>query len=44
MEELGYAVAKLDRVSFGGLTKKNIPRGKWRALTEKEVGLLKMIG
>ena len=44
MEELGYAVSKLDRVSFGGLTKKNIPRGKWRALTEREVGMLKMIG
>lgn len=44
MEELGYVVSKLDRVSFGGLTKKNVPRGKWRVLTEKEVGMLKMIG
>ncbi|HKJ40816.1 MAG TPA: pseudouridine synthase [Sunxiuqinia sp.] len=39
---LGYKVAKLDRVIFAGLTKKNLPRGKWRFLTEKEVGFLKM--
>lgn len=44
MEELGYVVSKLDRVSFGGLTKKTVPRGKWRELTEREVGMLKMIG
>jgi len=43
-EHLGYEVLKLDRVSFAGLTKKDLPRGKWRMLTEKEVGMLKMIG
>lgn len=42
-ESLGYRVAKLDRVSFAGLTKKDIPRGKWRYLNEKEIGFLKMI-
>lgn len=36
-EALGYEVLKLDRVVFAGLTKKDIPRGKWRHLTEKEV-------
>jgi 16S rRNA uridine-516 pseudouridylate synthase and related pseudouridylate synthases len=36
-EKLGYQVVKLDRVYFAGLTKKNIPRSKWRYLTEKEV-------
>lgn len=41
-ESLGYKVYKLDRVYFAGLTKKNLPRGRWRYLTEKEVGLLKM--
>lgn len=32
-ESLGYKVRSLDRVSFAGLTKKNLPRGKWRMLT-----------
>jgi 23S rRNA pseudouridine2605 synthase len=41
-ESLGYRVDKLDRVYFGGLTKKNLPRGKWRFLSEKEVNMLKM--
>jgi 23S rRNA pseudouridine2605 synthase len=41
-EALGYRVDKLDRVYFGGLTKKNLPRGKWRFLTDKEVNRLKM--
>lgn len=41
-ESLGYRVKKLDRVIFAGLTKKNVPRGKWRFLSPKEVGLLKM--
>lgn len=41
-ESLGYRVDKLDRVYFGGLTKKNLPRGKWRFLSEKEVNRLKM--
>lgn len=40
-EALGYNVDKLDRVMYAGLTKKNLPRGKWRMLTEKEVILLK---
>lgn len=42
MEALGYKVVKLDRVMFAGLTKKNIPRGKYRMLTETEVNQLKM--
>ena len=42
-EALGYEVHKLDRVIFAGLTKKDLPRGRWRELTEKEVGFLKMI-
>ncbi len=40
-ESLGYRVKKLDRVYFAGLTKKNLPRGKWRFLSEKEVNMLK---
>ncbi|MFO7867995.1 MAG: pseudouridine synthase [Bacteroidales bacterium] len=40
-EQVGYDVEKLDRVYFGGLTKKNVPRGKWRFLTEEEVSVLK---
>ncbi len=40
-ESLGYEVEKLDRVLYAGLTKKNIPRGKWRFLNEKEVIYLK---
>jgi 23S rRNA pseudouridine2605 synthase len=40
-ESLGYRVKKLDRVYFAGLTKKNLPRGKWRFLTESEVNILK---
>ena len=42
-EKLGYEVVKLDRVIFAGLTKKDLPRGKWRFLEEKEVNILKMI-
>lgn len=41
-EHLGYNVVKLDRVLYAGLTKKNLPRGKWRFLSPKEVGFLKM--
>ncbi len=41
-EHLGYKVTKLDRVYFAGLTKKNLPRGRWRYLTEKEVKMLNM--
>ena len=40
-EKLGYHVTKLDRVYFAGLTKKNLPRGRWRYLTQAEVNLLK---
>lgn len=43
-EQLGYDVLKLDRVAFAGLTKKDLPRGKYRFLTAKEVGFLQMIG
>jgi 23S rRNA pseudouridine2605 synthase len=43
-EILGYDVKNLDRVIFAGLTKKNIERGKWRFLTEKEVRDLKYFG
>lgn len=39
---LGYQVVKLDRVYFAGLTKKNVRRGDWRFLTEKEVNMLRM--
>lgn len=41
-EFLGYRVIKLDRVQFCGLTKKNLRRGDWRFLTEKEVDMLRM--
>lgn len=40
-EHFGYDVKNLDRVTFAGLTKKNVQRGKWRFLTEKEVRDLK---
>jgi 23S rRNA pseudouridine2605 synthase len=36
-ESLGYKVSRLDRVMYAGLTKKNLPRGKWRFLNEKEL-------
>ncbi|WP_203532312.1 pseudouridine synthase [Muricauda sp. TY007] len=42
-EHLGYNVTKLDRVIFAGLTKKDLPRGHWRHLTEQEVINLKNI-
>jgi len=41
-EQLGYRVKALDRVSVAGLTKKNLPRGKWRLLSPREVSYLKM--
>ena len=41
-ESLGYRVVKLDRVQFAGLTKKNLRRGDWRFLTEKEVDMLRI--
>ncbi len=40
-ESLGYRVNRLDRVYFAGLTKKNLPRGKWRFLTPGEIRMLK---
>lgn len=40
-EKLGYNVTKLDRVFFAGLTKKNLQRGTWRHLTDREVSMLK---
>ncbi|HEU4575772.1 MAG TPA: pseudouridine synthase [Chitinophagaceae bacterium] len=43
-EHLGYDVKSLDRVMFAGLTKKNLERGKWRFLTEKEIRDLKYFG
>jgi len=42
-DHVGYKVVKLDRVLFAGLTKKNLPRGRWRELTDQEVVNLKMI-
>jgi 23S rRNA pseudouridine2605 synthase len=41
-EALGYEVVKLDRVQFSSLTKKDLPRGMYRHLTEQEVAFLKM--
>ena len=41
-ESLDYNVIRLDRILFAGLTKKDVPRGKWRFLKEKEVGMLMM--
>lgn len=41
-EHLDYKIKKLDRVYFAGLTKKNLRRGQWRFLTDKEVNMLKM--
>jgi len=40
---LGYRVTRLDRIKFATLTKKDLPRGQWRYLTEKEIGYLKML-
>ena len=42
-EKMDYKVTKLDRVYYGGLTKKDITRGRFRFLTEQEIALLKMI-
>ncbi len=39
-EHLGYEVVRLDRVMYAGLTKKDLPRGRWRYLTKKEVVFL----
>lgn len=40
-DSLGYRVIKLDRVYYAGLTKKDLPRGRWRFLTPKEIKMLK---
>lgn len=42
-EHFNYKVIKLDRVLFAGLTKKNLPRGQWRHLTQMEINTLKML-
>ncbi len=42
-EHLGYKIRNLDRVMFANLTKKNIERGRWRILNEKEIRLLKFM-
>lgn len=42
-EHLGYDVRGLDRVMYAGLTKKNVQRGKWRLLTEREIRILKYL-
>ncbi len=41
-EHFGYQIVKLDRVYFAGITKKNVPRGKWRFLTPREINMLKV--
>ena len=43
-EHFDYDVSKLDRVVYAGLTKVNLPRGKWRHLNDREIGLLKKKG
>jgi len=42
-EHMGYEVTKLDRVSFAGLTKKNLSRGQWRHLNKEELNYLQMV-
>jgi 23S rRNA pseudouridine2605 synthase len=42
-EHFDYVVTKLDRVKFGGLTKKDLPRGKWRFLSPAEINMLKIL-
>ncbi len=42
-EHFGYVILKLDRISFAGLTKENLPSGQWRFLTKKEVAFLRMV-
>lgn len=41
-EKHGYLVEKLDRMSYAGLTKKDVLRGKWRLLTDREITQLKL--
>jgi len=42
-ESFGYEVSKLDRTIFAGITKKNLSRGQWRRLSDKEVEMLHML-
>ena len=42
-ESMGYRLTKLDRVYYAGLTKKDLPRGRWRMLSKMEISMLKMI-
>lgn len=42
-EHFGYEVVKLDRVLYAGLDKQNLPRGKWRYLTDREINRLKSL-
>ena len=42
-EQFNYKVTKLDRVYFAGLTKKDLPRGHWRHLEQKELNMLKIV-
>ena len=42
-EKLGYKVEQVDRVVYAHLTKKDLPRGKWRHLNEREINLFKMM-
>jgi 23S rRNA pseudouridine2605 synthase len=42
-EVVGLKVLQMDRVTFAGLTKKELPRGNWRRLNPKEIGFLKML-
>ncbi|MCS6895166.1 MAG: rRNA pseudouridine synthase [Bacteroidia bacterium] len=43
LEHLGYRVKSLDRIAFGPINRKGVPRGQWRYLTPQEVGWLKML-
>lgn len=42
-KRMGYEIEKLDRVVYGGLTKKDLPRGNWRPLTRQEIINIKML-
>lgn len=42
-EHFGYEVKKLDRTVFAGLTKKDLPRGRYRELTQQEINYLMMV-
>jgi 23S rRNA pseudouridine2605 synthase len=42
-EHFSYDVLRIDRVAFAGLTKKNLPRGNWRMLTDQEIINLKNV-